>query len=189
VNPALKTTSSHRRRLALISVGATCAVALGACGASSPATTAGHDAPPSRSQIASVLRFTECVRSHGVPSIPDPGTRGWKDTLASQAPAVLTAERTCARLVPGAMPRDQSQNQTQNPRQTSDELAFAVCMRAHGFRSFPDPTSGGQITHEMLAAAGIDVHQPAALQAADACVSVTGGVITKADVARFVAGR
>jgi hypothetical protein len=87
------------------------------------------------------------------------------------------------------MPSNQNQSQTQTPRQIADELAFASCMRAHGFRSFPDPTSSGQITHEMLAAAGIDVHQPAALQAADACVSISHGVITKADVAKFIAGQ
>lgn len=40
----------------------------------------------------------------------------------------------------------------------------------------------------MLANAGIKLHQPAVLQAADACVSATHGVITKASVARFVAG-
>ena len=68
-------------------------------------------------------------------------------------------------------------------------LAFARCLRSHGFPSFPDPTSSGELTHEMLASAGIDLHQPAVLQAADACVSVTHGVITRADVARFVAGR
>jgi hypothetical protein len=41
----------------------------------------------------------------------------------------------------------------------------------------------------MLAQAGINLHQPAVLDAADACVSVTHGVITKAVVARFVAGQ
>jgi hypothetical protein len=68
-------------------------------------------------------------------------------------------------------------------------LAFARCLRSHGFPSFPDPTSSGQMTHEMLASAGINLHQPAVLRAADRCVSVTHGVITKAAVARFVAGR
>jgi hypothetical protein len=87
------------------------------------------------------------------------------------------------------MPSNQNQSQAQTPVQIADELAFASCMRAHGFRSFPDPNSSGQLTHQMLAAAGVDVHQPAALQAADACVSVTHGLITKADVARFIAGQ
>jgi len=68
-------------------------------------------------------------------------------------------------------------------------LTFARCLRSHGFANFPDPTSTGELTHAMVAAAGINVHQPAALQAADACVSGTHGVITKATVARFVAGQ
>lgn len=72
---------------------------------------------------------------------------------------------------------------------TAALLALARCVRGHGFPSFPDPTSSGQVTYEMLANAGINLRQPAALQAADACVSVTHGVITKATVARFVAGQ
>jgi hypothetical protein len=40
----------------------------------------------------------------------------------------------------------------------------------------------------MLATARIDLHSPAVVQAADTCTSVTHGVITRAAVARFVAG-
>jgi formylglycine-generating enzyme required for sulfatase activity len=40
----------------------------------------------------------------------------------------------------------------------------------------------------MIAAAGIDLRQPAAQQAGDACVRVTHGLLTKAGVARFIAG-
>jgi hypothetical protein len=67
-------------------------------------------------------------------------------------------------------------------------VAYAQCMRTHGVPNFPDPTSSGQVTHKMLAKAGVDVHQPAVPQAADACVSVTHGALTKAAVARFAAG-
>ncbi len=67
-------------------------------------------------------------------------------------------------------------------------LAFVRCMRTHNIPNFPDPTSSGQVTHEMLAKAGVDVHQPAVLQAAGVCVSVTHGALTKAAVARFAAG-
>jgi hypothetical protein len=35
---------------------------------------------------------------------------------------------------------------------------------------------------------GINLHQPTVRQAADACVGVTHGVVTRAVVARFVAG-
>ena len=68
-------------------------------------------------------------------------------------------------------------------------LAFVRCLRSHGFPSFPDPTSSGALTHEMVANAGINLHQPAVLDAGDACVSVTHGYITKVNVARFVAGQ
>jgi hypothetical protein len=40
----------------------------------------------------------------------------------------------------------------------------------------------------MLANAGVDVRQPVVLQAADGCVVVTYGALTKAAIARFAAG-
>ena len=188
MDPSLWTISARGRRLAISSAVVTAALALAACGASSATTTStGHI--PSPAQTAQVLRFADCVRSHGVPAVPDPGTRGWKAVLGSQAPAVLAAESTCERLVPGAMPTSQSQTQTQTPGQFAAILAFADCIRHHGFPKFPDPTSTGELTHAMVAAAGINVRQPAATQAANGCVSVTHGVITKTAVAKFIAGQ
>jgi len=130
------------------------------------------------------------MRTHGVPNFPDSGSGGSKEAVVralrevsnSQAEAAQTA---CQRLQPnGGQP-----NQAQLAQHLSDLLAFARCMRTHAIPNFPDPTSSGQVTYEMLANAGINLRQPAALQAADACVSVTHGVITKATVARFVAGQ
>jgi hypothetical protein len=131
------------------------------------------------------------MRSHGVPNFPDPTSpREFKDSFsysAAKSPAFQSAEPACRHLLPGGGPHNQSPAQSQ--AQITALLAFASCLRSHGFRSFPDPTSSGQLTHEMLANAGINVNLPAVLQAADACVSVTHGVITKAVVARFVAGQ
>ena len=123
------------------------------------------------------------------PNIPDPGTPGWKNALGSQAPAVLAAERTCAHLAPGVAPHGPDQSPAHNRAQIAAMLAFARCIRSHGFPNFPDPTSSGELTHQMVASAGINLHQPAVLQAGDACVRVTHGAITKPMVARFVAGQ
>ena len=128
------------------------------------------------------------MRSHGVPNFPDSPYRQ-KQMLSSsggQAPAVQSAAAACSHLLPHG---GQSQSAAHSQLQIAAILAFARCLRSHGFPNFPDPTSSGQVTHEMLATAGINLHQPAVLQAADACVSVTHGLITKAAVARFVAGR
>ena len=60
-------------------------------------------------------------------------------------------------------------------------------MREHGFPKFPDPNSQGRLTPAMLSAAGIDLQQPAIKPAADACVSVTHGFVTKADINQAIA--
>ena len=140
------------------------------------------------------VRFASCMRSHGVPSFPDPATspREFKFSLSpssgnAQSPAFQSAETACQHLLPGGGQPTQSQEHSQ--AQTAALLAFARCIRSHGFSSFPDPNGSGELTHEMVANAGINLHQPAVLQAGDACTSVTHGIITKAVVARFVAGQ
>jgi hypothetical protein len=164
------------------------AAAIAACGSS--ASNSGQPVTLAQAQ-QDALNFSRCIRSHGVPEFPDPTSpREFKDSFSSTAaksPAFQSAETACRHLLPGGGPRNQSPVRSQ--AQAAALLAFARCLRSHGFPSFPDPTSRGQITREMLAAAGINLHQPAVLQAADACVGVTHGVITKAIVARFVAGQ
>jgi hypothetical protein len=131
------------------------------------------------------------MRSHGVPTFPDPTTspHSFKMALnpgARRSPAFASALSGCRHLLPA------DGGSTQTPAHTHAQLvaalAFARCIRAHGFPSFPDPSSNGNITHQMVAQAGIDLHQPAVLRAADACAPVTHGFITRASVAQFIAG-
>jgi hypothetical protein len=55
------------------------------------------------------------------------------------------------------------------------------------FPDFPDPTQG-ELSPQMVTAAGIDLHQPAVLKAGLACRSVTHGLLTRAAVERAVNG-
>ena len=149
--------------------------------------------PPTEAQIRQAqqdaVRFVNCMRSHGVPNLPYPTTapRAFKNELADKSPALQSAYTTCAHLLPAGGPSTQNTASTQ--AHIAALLAFARCLRSHGYPSFPDPTGSGQVTHQMLANAGIDLHQAALVRAADACTSVTYGVITKAVVAHFVAGQ
>jgi hypothetical protein len=187
---------SHR--LTCVAAIAGCAVALAGCGSSSPGSSDASSASTASSQsgqthsIQPAIDFVNCMRSHGVSDIPDPtaSPRGFKESLSPStphSPAFIAALKPCQHflLPPGGA--NQSPPHTQ--AQDAAFLAFAGCLRNHGFPSFPDPNSTGDITHEMLAAAGINLHQPAVAQAADACVGVTHGYITKTDVARFIAGQ
>ena len=169
------------------------AVARFAAEQSSPSSSSSAGAPtPAQMKQGQqeAVRFAECIRSHGVPSFPDPTSpREFKLYVASSegSPAFRSAETACEHVLPGGGPP--SQTAAQRQAQIVAALAFAQCLRSHGLPNFPDPTSRRQITHEMLANAGIDPRQPTVLHAADACVSVTHGLLTKAAVARFAAGR
>ena len=169
------------------------AATLAACGASSSPTSSTTDGPPSAAQLAQaqhdLVKFAVCLRSHGVPNVPDPTSpRQFKSYLGNnQSPAAQSAKQTCRRLLPGGGP-DNHSTPPPTHAQMATYLAFAHCVRSHGFPRFPDPTSTGELSHEMLANAGINVHLPALRDAADACVGVTHGLLTRAAVARFVAG-
>ena len=172
------------------------ATVIAACGSSSPSTstTSSAGSPPTQAQVqqmqADAVRFADCMRSHGVSNFPDPTTspRDFKQALdptTEHSPAFGPAVSACQHLLPRGGRQSQS---PPSQAQMAAELAFARCLRAHGFPNFPDPTTTGQLSHEMLANAGINIHQPAVVQAADACVGVTHGFINRADIARFVAG-
>jgi hypothetical protein len=169
------------------------ATVIAACGSSSSSSSSAG-AQPSQAQIQQetqdAVRFADCMRSHGVGTFPDPNTdpRGFKQALdpsLTHTPAFKSAYNACQQLLPRG---GQSQSPRPSQAQLTAELAFARCIRSHGFPNFPDPSTAGELSHEMLASAGIDIHQPAVAQAADACVGVTHGFVTRADVARFVAG-
>ncbi len=156
-----------------------------ACGGGSATSTS------TAAKQSTALAYSHCMHSHGVPNFPDPDSSGQilKEQVAAAdpgSPQFKAAGTACARLDPYGPP---DQSAAQDQAHTAALLAFARCIRSHGFPTFPDPTSGGRLTHEMVAGAGINLHQPRVLQAGDACAGVTHGVITKAIVARFVAGQ
>jgi hypothetical protein len=167
---------------------------IAACGSNSPsspsAATGGGRMTYAQAQQDAV-RFAHCMRSHGVPSFPDPTSpRVFKESFNSSAassPGFRSAAAGCQHLLPGGGGSNRSAPRSR--AEIAAALALARCMRDHGFPGFPDPTSDGQLTHQMLATARINLHQPAFVQAADACVGVTHGLLTRASVARFIAGQ
>ena len=131
------------------------------------------------------------MHSHGGPNFPDPSSSGEipEDEIAPLVGTsqFLAAQTACQDVMPakGLGPQEPAA-----PTQTrfADALAFARCMRARGFTSFPDPTKQGQLTPQMVAAAGIDLHRRDLLTAGLACVPVTHGLLTPAAIERAVNG-
>jgi hypothetical protein len=135
--------------------------------------------------------YSGCMHSHGVPNFPDPTSSGEipKDKIVPLAgsPQFQVAERACLYVMPAGGLGPQTTAQPTGTR-LADALAFARCTRARGFPSFPDPTKQGQLTPQMVTAAGIDLHQPDLLRAGLACVPVTHGLLTPAAIERAVNG-
>jgi hypothetical protein len=159
------------------------------CGSSSPTHASTTQSTPN-----GALAYAQCMRSHGVSNFPDPSSSGAapKPAIVSALKAVGTSRSqtasTACEHVNGGGPGTAT-GAEQGPARTRVLLAFAQCLRHHGFVNFPDPGTNGELTQAMLAAAGINLHTPGLKTAADTCATVTHGVITKATVARFVAGQ
>jgi hypothetical protein len=120
-----------------------------------------------------LLQLAQCMRSHGVPTFPDPsakeGTLGAMVSAAGielQSPTVQAALEACKQYTP-----TQNLTPTQSAAQNAQELQFAQCMRSHGVPNFPDPSTGtgtGAV-HLNLGGTGIDMSSPTFQAAAKAC--------------------
>jgi hypothetical protein len=94
------------------------------------------------------------MRSHGVPSFPDPNAQGGivVNGIESGSTAFRSAVNDCRHLLPnGGQPTPAQQAQA-----LAQALKFSECMRSHGITGFPDPQSvaGGGIRIAIRAGQG-----------------------------------
>jgi hypothetical protein len=172
------------------------AIAVAGCGSATPTTSSSGAAAPSQKAIVTdAFRFSRCMRTHGLPHFPDPkvSVAPGKASVGiavnpseTKGPQFKAAQHACQGIMPGAQNVSPAQQAQQDHAHEQVLLAFARCLRTHGVPRFPDPTSQGQLTPQMLSSAGVDVNQPGFLVAGRACVGVTHGAITAAQVAQAV---
>jgi hypothetical protein len=133
-NPVVFSAGHHRHSVALAVAAVTCAAALGACGGG------GSGAGKSR-DFGQALKFSQCMRAHGLTNFPDPSTRGGGIQIGGpgsgidpRSPVFQAAQKACARYAPfkGGPPR-------MTAAQARAAVRFAECVRSHGYPDFPDP--------------------------------------------------
>jgi len=125
-------------------------VVLAAC-SSSGTTNASGDSSTSTA-YTQALAYAQCMRAHGVPTYPDPNSKGQfyiangaSDPTANVSTTVLNAAaQACQKLLPATMVKPPN-GQGSTSDQTA-QLKWAVCMRNHGEPNFPDPASNGSFT-------------------------------------------
>lgn len=157
-----------RRPARLLATLAVCSIALASCG-SSPKPSG------SPSVVTQAVKFAQCMRSNGMTNYADPSSNGRPQSIDPNSAAFLTAYEACRKYAPnghGGPPAP-------SVAQLRFALAFAQCMRAHGFSRFPDPlgTAPDPSQHEFTLGTGeyfpatsaIDLQSAAFRQAAKAC--------------------
>jgi hypothetical protein len=124
--------------IALIGAGCGGSTASGTGAAGSTGTAAGTGTGTSASAQDKAVKLAECIRAHGVPHFPDPDPKGQFAFGIDVSPAVWRrAVEACKSLEPPGIFSGR-----RSPKQQSDALRFAECVRAHGVKDFPDPANG-----------------------------------------------
>jgi hypothetical protein len=195
----------HPRRLnnaaPVVLLAAVASVLLAACGSSpkpNPAASSGdaRGAASFKAAASDAYKQSACMRRHGITNFPDPTVVsnshqqmiGIHVTPAiTGSPSFKSAQKACAHLMPHGGNNTVGPSAAQQRAHTEAILAFAACMRSHGFKNFPDPDSQGNLSPEMLQRANINLQQPALKPAADTCAAVTHGEISKADINQAIA--
>jgi hypothetical protein len=144
---------------------------------------------------AAAFRYARCMRGDGVTGFPDPSMTdhngqqvAYLPTASSLAasPAFKHANTLCQKILTPTL--DTPQSLAAKAARAQHLAAFASCMRSRGVSTFPDPNSQGQLSPQMIAAAGVDLQAPAVFAAAKLCLASADGAITVQEIERAVSG-
>ena len=162
----------RRARAAVaVTVIATAAL-LAACSSSPSSPASGSSSAGAAAGSPSAVAFAHCVRSHGVPDYPDPGSnRGpngssmqqFAQELGVSLSRLQAALNACVNL----NPKVHAASQPLTAQEEQDYLRAAACMRSHGF-AIPDPSfSGGHASFSLPSS--INTTSPQFAQALQTC--------------------
>jgi hypothetical protein len=114
------------------------------------------------------VAYTDCMRSHGVPSFPEPDSQGNYSSAAINAVGYGQQERNAFEQCRSLLPNEGTglsvtQLQTIMESNLQHALKAALCMREHGVPGFPEPTpmsSDSGVNWPQTLPAGIDQNSP-----------------------------
>jgi hypothetical protein len=107
-----------------------------ACGSGNRGGGAAPSSSGSASHYQQALAYSQCMRTHGVPSFPDPDSQGnYHNAPGPETPGFTAAANACRNLAPSGQLSAAQQQQV-----LARALKFSQCMRSHGVIDFSDPT-------------------------------------------------
>jgi hypothetical protein len=159
----------------LVAVLAASGLVVAGCGGGGGSTNTTSKAAARDAQV----KFSQCMREHGVKNFPDPDANGGilveagpGTGLDPQSPTFKSAQQACKKYQPKTSGTFDPKRAQQMEAQA---LAFARCMRAHGV-DFPDPkfTDGGRGV-EFGGGKGSNPNDPAFQSASQTCAKNVPG--------------
>ncbi|HEY3191370.1 MAG TPA: hypothetical protein VGJ61_01200 [Solirubrobacterales bacterium] len=131
-------------------------------------STPSASASPSGDPREVMLAYAQCMRDHGISDFPDPEPGGGiaiqaGGDLDPDSPQFKAADDACKSLLPPPPSPEQQQQEYQQM------LAYAKCMREHGFPDFPDPKPGEGIGIDVGEHPELDPNNPRFQAANEAC--------------------
>jgi hypothetical protein len=173
------------------------AVALAACGSNGPTTTtsANNGSGAQGNGVNAAYRFSACMRAHGVSKFPDPVVHksagsesvGIRVTPGeTSSPTFESAQKACNGILPQANNSNNGPSPAQQQQRTQEFVAFAQCLRSHGYTKFPDPDAQGELQPQTIAASGINVHAPGFFTTAKGCLPALKGTVTVAQLQQAI---
>ena len=175
--------------VALIAVSfglAACGDGSGSPGVASLGTTttttasSGSQGASNATNYADGVAYAACMRTHGVPNMPDPNSQGNFLTIKGvlngvrgidpNSPQYVSANKACVHLLPNGGQMTPAEEQ----QALAEGLKYAQCIRSHGEPSFPDPVGHGGGIQQSLGH-GINPNSPQFQAAQKACRSLQPG--------------
>jgi hypothetical protein len=143
---------------ATVALLAACSGSPSSAGAGAAPRAGGSTSAGGATGSTSAVAYSDCMRSHGVPKYPDPGSNGEVPKGSAQQFGVSNSQFQAAqsdcqhRLPSGGSLQQQAQqcfNAGECPAALVQQLLaaqrrFAQCMRSHGVPNWPDPTVGSE---------------------------------------------
>jgi hypothetical protein len=171
-------TDSMTRLLRPVVVIAVFAVTSTACSNATPQGGGGNNT----ANHEQAMKFSQCMRDHGVSQFPDPGASGTLtidqvangSSVDTNSPTFQQALSACRDLEPAGF-----MGQRRSSQQQQAALKFAQCIRDNGVRDFPDPAPDAPLidTNRIPSAA-----TPAGMNALHAAMQKCRGMAAAAGV-------
>jgi hypothetical protein len=130
------------------------------------------------------VKFSLCMRSHGVRDFPDPtvGSNGlptW-GPIITQSPAEQAAQQAAQPVCKKDLPSLGLHTSAEKATANAAALKYATCMRSNGVPNFPDPNGQGVL---LIQGGNIEASSPAFQKAQTACKRLDNGFGEQSSVA------